>query len=130
MNIRPPFKQGSEVFMSLISSGLCSAPVAFSCLKETTLQGTAWEVYLSNIDDVLIVAQTLPQLIQHVEQVFTDIRAARLKLNPKKSANWLAMRSLSWATVSQPKDYNRIQTSCRLMSLPLPTKKSPTAFWD
>ncbi|KAH1028532.1 hypothetical protein HUJ05_001884 [Dendroctonus ponderosae] len=66
--------------------GLCNAPLTFERLMETVLQGLTWKTCLVYLDDVIILGKTFEGQLKNIEQVFNKLRAANLRLSPKKWA--------------------------------------------
>ncbi len=64
--------------------GLCNAPATFERLMELVLSGLPWSVCLLFLDDILVHARTFDEEIFNLRQVFSRLRVANLKLNPKK----------------------------------------------
>ena len=64
--------------------GLRNAPATFERLIELVLAGLPWSVCLLYLDDILVHAQTFDDEIFNLRQVFSRLRAANLKLNPRK----------------------------------------------
>ena len=61
--------------------GLCNAPATFERLMEGVLGETASPVYL---DDIITHANSFEAAVEDLRRVFTRLRAANLKLKPKK----------------------------------------------
>ena len=64
--------------------GLTNAPATFQRLMERVLAGLQWQVCLIYIDDVIIFSRTVEGHIQQLQAVFDRLKAAGLKLKPKK----------------------------------------------
>ena len=64
--------------------GLCNAPGTFERLMETVLHNLQWQICLVYLDDVVIYGGSEQQLMDRMDMVFTRLRAANLKLKPKK----------------------------------------------
>ena len=64
--------------------GLCNAPSSFERLMETVLQGLQWETCLVYLDDVVCFARTHEEMLARLDDVFTRLRQAGLKLKPRK----------------------------------------------
>ena len=67
-----------------LSFGLCNGPSTFQRLMEVVLSGLVWDSCFVYIDDVLVCSRTFEEHLQHLRQVFTQLREANLKLKPKK----------------------------------------------
>ena len=64
--------------------GLCNAPSTFERLMETVLRGLQWQSCLVYLDDVVVFGRTEDELLQRMDEVFTRLSAAGLKLKPRK----------------------------------------------
>ena len=64
--------------------GLTNAPATFSRLMDKVLDGLAWETCLYYLDDVIIFSSTWEEHLNRLRDVFLRLRAAGLKLSPKK----------------------------------------------
>ena len=62
--------------------GLCNSPATFERLLETVLCGLRWESCLVYLDDIIIFGKTKEQLLQRMDEVFTRLTAAGLKIKP------------------------------------------------
>ena len=64
--------------------GLCNAPAIFQYLMNQIYKGIAYKYVVVYLDDTNIFSRTFEDHIQHLKEVFTRIRKARLKLNLEK----------------------------------------------
>ena len=64
--------------------GLCNAPSTFERLMETILKGLQWSSCLVYLDDVLIFGKTQRELLERMDEVFTRLKKAGLKIKPRK----------------------------------------------
>ena len=64
--------------------GLCNAPATFQRLMERVLRGLHWTTCLVYIDDVIIFSGTIGEHLQHLAEVFSRLRDAKLKIKPSK----------------------------------------------
>ena len=64
--------------------GLTNAPATFQRLMERILTGLQWQTCLVYIDDIIIFSKTFEEHITHLAEVFSRLKAAGLKLKPKK----------------------------------------------
>ena len=64
--------------------GLCNAPATFERLMERVMAGLQWEILLLYIDDILCFGRTIQEALGRLEVVFQRLRAANLKLKPRK----------------------------------------------
>lgn len=63
---------------------LCNAPATFQRVMQVVLSGLEWQSCFIYLDDILIASRTLCDHIQHICMVFERLRAAGLRLKPKK----------------------------------------------
>ena len=64
--------------------GLQGAPATFQHLMMKVLRGISWKYVLCYVDDVIIFSATLDEHLHHLEEVFSRLRNAGLKLSPDK----------------------------------------------
>ena len=64
--------------------GLCNAPATFQHAMQLVLAGLEWRDCFVYIDDILVAPATFEEHLQQLEQVFDHLRAANLRLKPKK----------------------------------------------
>ncbi|XP_078799615.1 uncharacterized protein LOC144990300 [Oryzias latipes] len=64
--------------------GLCNAPATFQRLMDRVLAGLQWEACLVYLDDIIVLGCNSNQMMERLEQVFTRLRQANLKLKPSK----------------------------------------------
>ena len=64
--------------------GLCNAPATFERLMESALAGLQWEILLLYLDDIIVFASSLDQMLQRLDMVFQRLQKAGLKLKPSK----------------------------------------------
>ena len=64
--------------------GLQGAPATFQHLMMKVLRGIAWKYVLCYVDDVIIFSETFDEHLKHLEEVFSRLRSAGLKLSPNK----------------------------------------------
>ena len=64
--------------------GLCNAPATFERLMETVLRGLQWETCFVYLDDVVIFGRSEEELLARMDDVFTRLTRAGLKLKPRK----------------------------------------------
>ncbi len=76
-------EQGSFEY-NVMPFGLCNAPATFQRLMHLVLAGIHWQFCLVYIDDILIFSRSFDEHMMHLEQVFSRLRAAGLKLKPTK----------------------------------------------
>ena len=77
------FGQGLWQF-KVMPFGLCNAPSCFERLMERVLEGLQWKAALVYLDDVLVFGGTFEEELSRLEEVLRHLRAANLKLIPKK----------------------------------------------
>ena len=64
--------------------GLCNAPATFQRVMQIVLSGLEWMSCFVYLNDILIASKTFSEHIQHIREVFQRLRAAGLRLKPKK----------------------------------------------
>ena len=64
--------------------GLTNAPATFQRLMERVLAGLQWQICLVYIDDIIIFSETLDDHLLQLQEVFSRLKSAKLKLKPKK----------------------------------------------
>ena len=64
--------------------GLSNAPATFQRLMNKVLENLQWDICLVYLDDILVMGKTVEETMQRLELVFQRLRAAHLKLKPKK----------------------------------------------
>ena len=64
--------------------GLCNAGATFQHLMQLALAGLSWETVLVYIDDLIVHSKTFEEHLEHLKEVFNKLRAAGLKMSPKK----------------------------------------------
>ena len=77
------FGQGLWQF-NVMPFGLCNAPSCFERLMERVLEGLHWKTALLYIDDVIVFGRTFGEELERLREVLRRLRAANLKLSPKK----------------------------------------------
>src|SRR6266496_4679871 len=76
-------RRGQWRFRSL-PMGLSNSPGTFQRLMDLVLRGMTWVSVLVYIDDIVVFARSFAQLHERLEDVFTRLRNAHLKLKPTK----------------------------------------------
>ena len=64
--------------------GLISIPSTFERLVENIFRGLQWKTLLIYLDNVIVFSWTVDEHLQQLEEVFKRLKAARLKLKPRK----------------------------------------------
>ena len=64
--------------------GLCNGPATFERLMEQVLAGLPLSTALVYLDDILVPGQSFSHQLTNLRKVFERLRAAKLKLSPKK----------------------------------------------
>ena len=64
--------------------GLCNAPATFERLMEQVLAGLPLTVCLVYLDDILLPGRSFEEEIRNLQEIFSRLREAKLKLAPKK----------------------------------------------
>ncbi|PAA80978.1 hypothetical protein BOX15_Mlig009439g6 [Macrostomum lignano] len=66
--------------------GLTNAPASFSRLMNVVLGKLCWKTCLVYLDDLLVWSRTVEEHLERLQTVFRRLRAANIKLKPKKCA--------------------------------------------
>lgn len=69
---------------NVMSFGLCNAPATFERLMERVLSGLSWKTCLVYLDDIIVFAKSFEEQLERLDEVFTRLHEAGLKLSPKK----------------------------------------------
>lgn len=64
--------------------GLCNAPSCFERFMESVLAGLQWTTCLVYIDDIIIFGKDEEEMLARMDEVFTRLKQAGLKVKPKK----------------------------------------------
>ena len=64
--------------------GLCNASATFQRVMQAVLAGLEWRTCFVYLDDVLIASKSFKEHLQHIKEVLARLRAAGLRLKPKK----------------------------------------------
>ena len=64
--------------------GLCNAPATFQRLMDTVLRDILWQFVVVYIDNINVGSKTFDEHLHHLDQVFTRLEQAGLKLSPEK----------------------------------------------
>ena len=64
--------------------GLCNSAPVFEQLMETVLSGLTWKICLVYLDDIIVFSKSFEEHMKNLKEVFQRLKAANLKLNPKK----------------------------------------------
>ena len=76
--------RGGLFLWNVMPFGLCNAPSTFERLMETVLTGLQWKSCLVYLDDVVIFGRDEQELLDRMDEVFSRLKEAGLKLKPKK----------------------------------------------
>ena len=76
--------RGGLFLWNVMPFGLCNAPSTFERLMETVLSGLQWKSCLVYLDDVVIFGRDELELLDRIDEVFSRLKEAGLKLKPKK----------------------------------------------
>ena len=68
----------------VVPFSLCNAAATFQRLMECVLAGLQWTTCLLYLDDIMVFSPNFQVHLQPLEEVFTRIKTAGLKLNPSK----------------------------------------------
>src|ERR1043165_4881217 len=69
--------------------GLCNAPATFQRLMDRVYSKITWKFVVVYLDDTVVYSLTFTDHLQHLKEVFTRIRQARLRLNIEKCSFWM-----------------------------------------
>jgi len=75
--------QGHYQF-KVMSFGLCNAPSTFTRIMQTLLQNLQPDQCLAYLDDIITWGSTFDEAIMRLETILSRLRAANLRLKPKK----------------------------------------------
>ncbi len=64
--------------------GLCNAPATFQRCMELVLKGLQWKTLLIYLDDIICYSTSITEHLQRLDDVFTRLGQAGLKLKPSK----------------------------------------------
>ena len=64
--------------------GLCNAPATFERLMDTVLSGLQWTTCLVYLDDIIVLGKSFGEMMVNLENVFTRLSSAGLKMKAKK----------------------------------------------
>ena len=88
--------------------GLCNAPATFQRQMQKALRGLPFcSVF---IDDIIVFSDSMDAHLEHLKQVFDQLRRIRLKLHPQGSAVSSTQRSFSWDILCRPQGFGPTQT--------------------
>ena len=76
--------RGGLFLRNVMPFGLCNAPSTFERLMETVFSGLQWKSCLVYLDDVVIFGRDEQELLDKLDEVFSRLKEAALKLKPKK----------------------------------------------
>jgi predicted aspartyl protease len=76
--------RGGLYQFNVLPFGLCNAPATFERLMEKVLTGLQWELLLLYLDDIIVFGNSIAEELERLKVVFERLRAANLKLKPKK----------------------------------------------
>ena len=68
----------------VMSFGLCNAPSTFERCMELVLRNLQWEMLLLYLDDIIVLGATFDEHWRRLDEVFTRLEGAGLKLKHKK----------------------------------------------
>ena len=68
----------------VMSFGLCNAPATFERLMEQVLAGLSWKTCLLYLDDIIVYSKTFREHTERLQEIFTRLHQAGLKLKPSK----------------------------------------------
>ena len=68
----------------VLSFGLANSPSSFQRLIDLVLAGLVWKTCLVYIDDIILMSETVEQMVERLDEIFGRLRNANLKLKPSK----------------------------------------------
>lgn len=98
--------------------GLSGAPATFQSLLMKVLSGISWKFVLCYVDDVIIFSATFKEHLSHLNEVFSRMRQAGLKLSPGKC--YFAQKKLHYlghviskeGIQADPRKIEKVQNLC------------------
>lgn len=69
---------------NVLPFGLCNSTCTFQRLMTHVLRGLEWNICQVYIDDLIIFSRTFEEHLLHLEQVFSRLREANVRLKPSK----------------------------------------------
>ena len=69
---------------NVLPFGLCNSACTFQRLMTHVLRGLEWDICLVYIDDLILFSRTFEEHLLHLEQVFSRLREANVRLKPSK----------------------------------------------
>lgn len=69
---------------NVMSFGLCNVPVRFQWFMDHVLSSMQWETCLVYLNDIIVLSRNVPEMLQHLVQVFDQLCQANMKLKPAK----------------------------------------------
>ena len=64
--------------------GICDTPATFQWLMQRILSELEYKCCFTYLDDILVASKTFENHLAHLREVLTRLRAAKLRLKPKK----------------------------------------------
>ena len=65
-------------------SGLITTPIKLQRMMDTVLKGLKWKCCLVCLDNIVVFSKSIEEHAEHLEQVFSELSKAELKLDTKK----------------------------------------------
>lgn len=75
---------------NVLPFGLCNGPATFQRLMDSILSNLHWSSCLVYLDDVIVLGKSFDEHLVNLQQVFTCLRQANLKMKPSKCQLCLA----------------------------------------
>ena len=69
---------------SVMPFGLCNAPSTFQRCMELIMRGLQWNILLVYLDDIIVIASNFDEHIERLDEVFSRLLKAGLKMKPSK----------------------------------------------
>ena len=76
--------QSGQYQWNVLPYGLCNSPATFTRTINQVLHSLIYRICTGYVDDIMCYSKNMADHLDHLEEVFTRIKAAGLKLNPSK----------------------------------------------
>ena len=77
--------------------GLSGAPRTFQRLIDKLLKGLSQQMAMAYLDDIIVFASTISDMVDRLKIIFGRLRSAGLKLKVKK-CELFQLKTIFWAT--------------------------------
>ena len=109
---------------NVLPFGLCNGPATFQRLMDTVLSGVHWSTCLVYLDDVIILGRTSEAHLHNLQQVFSQLRHANLKVKPSKCALFQKRVNFLGHVISEEGVTTYPAKTEKVKSWPIPTTQS------